>query len=343
MSIPLPSFCLCATDDTLEEVIGLRQSDDGSSGTLRDWGVAYQQVDLTPEGLFDIAAINAAISNDDTIAVLHVQRSCGYQWRPSLPIAEIGRLCDNVRALNKVRDASNQLVVFVDNCYGEFVEDLEPCAVGAHLVAGSLIKNPGGTLARTGGYVAGKTSLVREAANRLSAPGVKGGATLGQNKAILQGLFNAPATVGESLKGAMLLAEVLGGTFGLPCNPPSPLSTSRLATNTGADSSNNVRTDIIQAVKLGSESRLVRFCEAVQSHCPVDAHVRPTPGYTPGYGATEVIFADGSFVDGATAELSADGPLREPFILYAQGGTHVMHWALVLEAVLEDRALWPRN
>jgi cystathionine beta-lyase family protein involved in aluminum resistance len=391
--------------DTLEEVIGLRPSsvcddegdgegedEDGATtaagGTLRDWGVGYEQVELTADGRFDLDAIDAALATQPSVRMIHVQRSCGYQWRPSLPMAEIGRLCDHVRAINEDRrrmrrkwrqagaarnddddhdhdhDHDQQLlppplcdlVVFVDNCYGEFVEDAEPCAAGADLVAGSLIKNPGGTLARTGGYVAGRRRLVRGAANRLSAPGVDGGATLGQNKLVLQGLFNAPGTVGESLKGAMLLAQVLGGAFGLECNPPPPLVATPPHLPSGGGeggeggegqggedkggfrSSGHVRTDMIQAVQLGSRERLVRFCEAVQRHSPVDAHVRPTPGRTPGYG-DEVIFADGSFVDGATAELSADGPLREPFTAYAQGGTHVMHWAVVLEAVIDDMGM----
>ena len=213
-------------------------------------------------------------------------------------------------------------MVFVDNCYGEFVEALEPPSVGADLIAGSLIKNPGGTLVRTGGYVAGRPSLVAAAKNRLAAPGVGGGATLGQNGLVLQGLFLAPTTVGESLKGAMLCAEVLGGVYGLECNPPP-----------GAR-----RTDMIQAIKLRKRDRLIKFCEEVQKASPVGAHIRPTPGATEGYG-DEVIFADGCFVDGATAELSADGPLREPFTVFAQGGTHHMHWAIVLEAAIEAMGL----
>jgi len=211
----------------------------------------------------------------------------------------------------------------------------------------------GGTLARTGGYVAGKVPLVQAAARRLAAPGVGGGATLGQNKWILQGLFQAPGTVGESVKGALLLAQVLGKHFGFPCNPPpmAALATSQEATTLEADGSNSPstagstlqvekeklrpRTDIVQAVQLGGRQELIAFCEAMQRHSPVGSYIRPTPGVTPGYGG-EVIFADGSFVDGATAELSCDGPLREPYTVFVQGGTHHMHWALVLEAVVAD-------
>jgi len=198
----------------------------------------------------------------------------------------------------------------------------------------------GGTLARTGGYVAGRAPLVRAAARRLSAPGVGGGATLGQNKWILQGLFQAPGTVGEAVKGAMLLAQVLGGKFNLPCNPP-PCSqvTNTGRENTATESSLTAplrpRTDIVQAVQLGGRIPLVNFCEALQRLSPVGAYIRPTPGTSPGYGG-DVIFADGSFVDGATAELSCDGPLREPYTVFVQGGTHHMHWALVLEAVVAD-------
>ena len=203
--------------------------------------------------------------------------------------------------------------------------------------------------------MAGKVPLVQAAARRLSAPGVGGGATLGQNKWILQGLFQAPGTVGESVKGALLLAQVLGEHFGFPCNPPplAALATAHNAapaTTSEADGSNSAtkavaslqqeerirpRTDIVQAVQLGGRQELIAFCEAMQRHSPVGSYIRPTPGVTPGYGG-EVIFADGSFVDGATAELSCDGPLREPYTVFVQGGTHHMHWALVLEAVVAD-------
>eukprot|EP00752_Nemacystus_decipiens_P015418 g13749.t2 len=340
--------------DTLDEVIGTRApmndeyadaSDplpEGLIGNLREFHVSYTEVPLLPEGLFDLGAIDAAIETDPNIRLLHVQRSCGYQWRPSLPIQEIERLCSHVKA----RWAERNLVVFVDNCYGEFVEDREPCHVGADLIAGSLIKNPGGTIAKSGGYVAGRRNFVRAAANRLGAPGVAGGATLGQNQNLFQGLFLAPTIVGESMKGAFLLAEVFGGTFGLPTNPSSPLSppggvaalnggerARAEATATATEAGNRGggvggRTDIVQALELGDRDRLIKFCEAVQLFSPVNAYVRPVPGVTPGYG-DKVIFADGTFVDGSTLELSADGPLRSPFNVFAQGCTHWTHWALI--------------
>ena len=303
--------------DTLEEVIGLRgRTDDGLVGTLADFGVTYRQVELAPGGTFDLEAIDAALAGEAGAAVrmLHVQRSCGYAWRPSISVDEIGRLA---RWLERHHP---QLVLFVDNCYGEFVEPLEPCAVGAHLVAGSLIKNPGGTLAPSGGYVAGRADLVAAAGRRLSAPGVSGGATLGCNRALFQGLFNAPHVVGEALKGAHLVAETLGG-LGYECNPPAG----------GAAH----RTDIIQAVKLGEREKVLAFCRAVQRCSPVGASILPVPGVTPGYG-DEVIFADGTFVDGSTIELSADGPLREPYAVYVQGGTHWTHWSIVLREALRD-------
>eukprot|EP00624_Nannochloropsis_granulata_P000123 evm.model.NODE_1045_length_14960_cov_20.819118.1 len=314
--------------DTLEEVIGTRvgHQEEGSgpapgqrplTGNLKEWGVAYDQVDLlssvAPGQYFDIAEIDRRISADPSIRVLHIQRSCGYQWRPSIPVAEIGHVIAHIRAAFPGRE----LVVFVDNCYGEFVEDLEPTHVGADLVAGSLIKNPGGTLAPTGGYVIGKQYYVDAAFKRLSAPGVEGGATLGKTRWILQGLFMAPAVVGESLKGAMLLAEVMGTRFGLPCNPAPGTS----------------RTDIIQAVQVGSRDRVIQFCQQVQRLSPIGAYIQPTAGISPGYG-DEVVFAVGTFVDGSTLELSADGPLREPYTVFSQGCTHWTHWALVLEAAL---------
>ena len=269
--------------DTLEEVIGLRgRTEDGLRGTLADFGVTYSQVELTPDGEFDFAAIQAAIR--PSTRMLHVQRSCGYAWRRSIPVKQIGELAA------WLREHHPHLVLFVDNCYGEFVEDLEPCAVGADLVAGSLIKNPGGTLAPSGGYIAGRRTLVDAAARRLSAPGVEGGATLGHSRLLYQGLFQAPCVVGEAIKGAQLVAHVMH-SLGYQCNPPADAA----------------RTDIIQAVKLGSKDRVLAFCRAVQRCSPVGSNIVPVPGITPGYG-DETVFADGTFIDGSTLELSADGP-----------------------------------
>ena len=192
--------------------------------------------------------------------------------------------------------------------------------MGAHLIAGSLIKNPGGTLAPSGGYIAGRTDLVRAAGRRLSAPGVEGGATLGMSRLLFQGLFHSPQVVGEALKGACLVAHVMSA-LGYPCNPPA----------------DHARTDIIQAVRLGERAKVLAFCEAVQRRSPVGAHIQPTAGVTPGYG-DEVVFADGTFIDGSTLELSADGPLREPYAVYLQGGTHWTHWAIVLREALKGIA-----
>ena len=299
--------------DTLEEVIGLRgRTEDGLRGSLADFGVSYRQVELAEGGLFDLSAIAAAVK--PSTRMLHVQRSCGYAWRPSIPVEEIGRLAA------WLADAHPSIVLFVDNCYGEFVEAREPCAVGAHLVAGSLIKNPGGTLAPSGGYIAGRADLVAAASRRLSAPGVEGGATLGMNRLLFQGLFHAPQVVGEAIKGAHLVAHVMGA-LGYTCNPAA-----------GAP-----RTDIVQAVRLGERDKVLTFCQAVQRCSPVGAHIRPIAGVTPGYG-DEVVFADGTFIDGSTLELSADGPLREPFAVYLQGGTHWTHWVIVLREALRSIA-----
>jgi cystathionine beta-lyase family protein involved in aluminum resistance len=311
--------------DTLEEVIGQRVGAQTGTfrGSLKDWNIGYSELDLKKTGAFsvefDIEAIDRAVQADPTIKLIHIQRSCGYQWRPSIPIKEIGRLCKHLQEnyKNKGRD----LTIFVDNCYGELVEEIEPCHVGADLVAGSLIKNLGGTLAPCGGYVAGRADLVASATVHLSAPGVDGGATFNQYRNLFQGLFMAPSIVGESLKGAELVAEIMQNELGFPCNPPP----------------GSHRTDIIQAVQLGSREKLISFCEAVQKRSPVGAHIRPIPGSTPGYG-DEVIFADGTFIDGSTLELSADGPLREPFVAFTQGCTHWTHWSLVLEEAFKRPA-----
>jgi cystathionine beta-lyase family protein involved in aluminum resistance len=234
--------------DTLEEVIGLRDgSQTGSTrGSLKDWGIGYSEIELrrcpTSRNVmaeFDLDNIDKCLLDNPNIKLIHIQRSCGYQWRPSIPVAEIGRLCRHIETKYK-KDQNRPLVVFVDNCYGELVEDLEPCHVGADLIAGSLIKNLGGTLAPCGGYIAGKLELVNAAMVHLSAPGVDGGATFGMYRHLFQGLFNAPAIVGESLKGAELVAEIMQNKIGFPCNPPP----------------GSYRTDIIQAVQLGSREKV---------------------------------------------------------------------------------------
>ncbi|MBD0334151.1 MAG: aminotransferase class I/II-fold pyridoxal phosphate-dependent enzyme [Cyanobacteria bacterium Co-bin13] len=293
--------------DTMEEVIGLRETGQGS---LKEFGIRYRQLELTPTGTVDWAALTTAI-HPDTRMVL-IQRSCGYSWRPSLTIAEIEKIVALVKQQNP------DTVCFVDNCYGEFIEDREPTAVGADLMAGSLIKNPGGTIATTGGYVAGRAKLVEAATCRLTAPGIgsSGGATLNQNRLFFQGLFLAPQMVGEAMKGNYLIASTFHH-LGYAVNPPIDAP----------------QRDVIQAVRLGAPEKLVAFCKAVQRHSPVDSYVEPVPAGMPGY-ESELVMAGGTFIDGSTSELSADGPLREPYIVYCQGGTHWSHVAIALEAAV---------
>lgn len=294
--------------DTLEEVIGLRGNGQGS---LSDFGVDYRQLELTPTGTINWEALATAVS-DRTRLVL-IQRSCGYSWRSSLSIDEIEKIVRIVKQQNP------NTVCFVDNCYGEFVEDREPPAVGADLIAGSLIKNPGGTIVTAGGYLAGRADLVEAAACRLTAPGVgsSGGATFDRNRELFQGLFLAPQMVGEAMKGNHLTAYVFD-KLGYPVNP--------LPTEP--------RRDVIQAIELGSPEKLIAFCRAIQQHSPIDSYVDPVPGEMPGY-ESQLVMAGGTFIDGSTSEFSADGPLREPYIAFCQGGTHWTHIAIALEAAIE--------
>ena len=295
--------------DTLEEVIGLRGNNQGS---LKDFQVDYRVLDLTSEGTIDWQGLDSAVSSKTRLVL--IQRSCGYSWRQSLSIEEIGRIVSAVKKQNP------HTVCLVDNCYGEFITDVEPTAVGADLIAGSLIKNPGGTIVTAGGYIAGKTELVEAAACRLTAPGIgsSGGATLDQNRLMFQGLFLAPQMVGEAMKGSHLIAYVFD-KLGYQVNP-LPLVPRR---------------DIIQAVKLGTPDKLIAFCKAIQQHSPVDSYVEPVPGAMPGY-ESKLVMAGGTFVDGSTSEFSADGPLREPYIAFCQGGTHWTHIAIALEAAIES-------
>jgi cystathionine beta-lyase family protein involved in aluminum resistance len=294
--------------DTLEEVIGLRGQGQGS---LREMGVTYRQLDLTPAGTVDWQALSQAVTA--TTRLVHIQRSCGYSWRPSLAIAEIEKIVDVVKQQNP------HTLCFVDNCYGEFVDDREPTAVGADLMAGSLIKNPGGTIATAGGYVAGRADLVEAAAYRLTAPGIgcAGGATFDQHRLLFQGLFLAPQMVGEALKGNHLTAYVFQ-QLGYPVNPLPAAP----------------RRDVIQAVQLGTPAKLKAFCRAIQQHSPIGSYLDPVPAPMPGY-ESELVMAGGTFIDGSTSEFSADGPLREPYIVFCQGGTHWTHVAIALEAAIE--------
>ncbi len=295
--------------DTLEEVIGLRGDKQGS---LKDFQIDYRQLDLTPEGIINWSELSTAITSRTRLVL--IQRSCGYTWRKSLSIKEIQRIVESVKQQNP------DTVCFVDNCYGEFVSDFEPTAVGVDLMAGSLIKNPGGTIVTAGGYIAGKKELVEIAACRLTAPGIgsSSGATFDQHRLMYQGLFLASQMVGEAIKGSHLISYVFD-QLGYLVNP-LPLEPRR---------------DIIQAVQFGSAQKLISFCQAIQQHSPVDSYVKPVPGEMPGY-ASQLVMAGGTFIDGSTSELSADGPLREPYIAFCQGGTHWTHIAIALEAAVKN-------
>ncbi len=297
--------------DTLEEVIGLRGRGQGS---LADFGIVYDELPLGPDGQVDEGALEDALAPETRMVL--IQRSCGYSWRPSLPVAVIGRLCERVKALRP------GCVCFVDNCYGELVQDSEPTAVGADLIAGSLIKNLGGTIAPTGGYVAGRRDLVEMACCRLTAPGIgsEGGTGFDQHRLLFQGLFLAPQMVSEALIGADLVARVFSD-LGYAVNPLP-----------GAE-----RSDVIQAVRLGRPDLLKTVCRAFQQVSPVGSYLDPVPAPMPGY-ASDLVMAGGTFIDGSTSEFSADAPLREPYVLYAQGGTHHAHVALALERALEALA-----
>ena len=289
--------------DTLEEVIGLRGAGQGS---LLEFGVRYEALDLTPEGQVDELALDQALA--EPVRMVLIQRSCGYSWRPSITVTEIERLCDRIHA------RCPDCVCFVDNCYGEFVELQEPPHVGADLIAGSLIKNLGGTIAPTGGYVAGRADLVDQACCRLTAPGIgrDGGIGFDLHRLVLQGLFLAPQMVTEALIGADLVAGVFA-RLGFPVNPPPSTQ----------------RSDLIQAVRLGSPEALKVVCRAFQACSPVGAYLDPVPAVMPGY-ASQLVMAGGTFIDGSTSEFSADAPLREPFNLFVQGGTHRGHIQLAL-------------
>ena len=293
--------------DTLEEVIGLR---DPGQGSLAEFGVSYQEIELQADGSVDTTAVEQALERPCRMVL--IQRSCGYSWRPSIPVAEIGRLSELIHGRQP------ECVVFVDNCYGELVQEQEPTQVGADLIAGSLIKNLGGTIAPTGGYVAGRASLVEQACCRLTAPGIgrEGGTGFDLQRLVLQGLFLAPQMVAEALIGADLVAGVFQ-RLGFAVNPAP-----------GAD-----RSDLIQAVRLGSPEALKLVCRAFQACSPVGAYLDPVPASMPGY-ASDLVMAGGTFIDGSTSEFSADAPLREPYNLYVQGGTHRAHVQLALTRAL---------
>ncbi|HET7629148.1 MAG TPA: methionine gamma-lyase family protein [Bacillales bacterium] len=284
--------------DTLEEIIGLRGT---ASGSLREFQIDCRIVELNDEGGINLPAVNDAIH--DNTKMVAIQRSRGYDQRPSITVAEIET------AVRGIRERHPNIVVFVDNCYGEFVEPLEPTNVGVDLMAGSLIKNPGGGLAKTGGYLAGKAKLIERCACRLTAPGLgkETGATLAALPDMFQGFFLAPHVVAQALKGAVFTAALLEHC-GFETSPKY----------------NEPRTDLIQAVHFHDRKRMIAFCQAVQAASPVNAYVNPQPSPMPGY-ESEVIMAAGTFVQGSSIELSADGPLRQPYTAYVQGGLTYEH------------------
>ena len=289
--------------DTLEEIIGIRGQ---GTGSLKEYGITYNSVDITEDGKFDFQAVAKALkSNTKMVAI---QRSKGYAARPSFTIDQIEEI------IRFVKEIKTDVVVFVDNCYGEFAEDLEPCHVGADLIAGSLIKNPGGGLAKTGGYIVGKQKWVEACSYRLTVPGIgaEAGASLYNLQDMYQGFFLAPHVVGQSLKGAVFTAALLE-RLGMNSNPKW----------------DSKRTDLIQAVQFDDRDKMVAFCQAIQFASPINSHVTPYPAYMPGY-EDDVIMAAGTFIQGASIELTADGPTRPPYVVYVQGGLTYSHVKLAI-------------
>ena len=289
--------------DTLEEIIGIRGQ---GTGSLKEYGITYNSVDITEDGKFDFQAVAKALkSNTKMVAI---QRSKGYAARPSFTIDQIEEI------IRFVKEIKSDVVVFVDNCYGEFTEDLEPCHVGADLIAGSLIKNPGGGLAKTGGYIVGKQKWVEACSYRLTVPGIgaEAGASLYNLQDMYQGFFLAPHVVGQSLKGAVFTAALLE-RLGMNSNPKW----------------DSKRTDLIQAVQFDDRDKMVAFCQAIQFASPINSHVTPYPAYMPGY-EDDVIMAAGTFIQGASIELTADGPTRPPYVVYVQGGLTYSHVKLAI-------------
>ncbi len=294
--------------DTLEEVIGIRDA----ACSLKEYGVTYSEVELNADGEFDFENIKKAINAKTKL--IEIQRSKGYKTRPTFSVEQIGE------AIKFVKSIKPDVIVMVDNCYGEFVETIEPSDVGADMTVGSLIKNPGGGLAPVGGYIAGRKDLIDRCAYRLSAPGLgqEVGATIGVLPRFYQGLFLAPTVTAGALKGAIFAANCFE-KFGYKTVPK------------GSDE----RYDIIQAVELKSEKAMVAFCKGIQSAAPVDSYVTPVPGDMPGY-ESQVIMAAGAFVQGSSIELSADGPIREPYAVYFQGGLTFYHAKLGILRALEE-------
>ncbi len=302
-------YCTGAPYDTLEEAIGIRG---GGGGSLKEFGISYGQVELTEDGSIDLEALERAMTPDTKMVCM--QRATGYAWRRAISTDEIRR------AASFVKSKDPGIICMADNCYGEFLDLIEPTEAGIDIMAGSLIKNPGGGLALSGGYIAGREDLIEMAAQRLTSPGIGGecGLTFGQTRTMLQGLFLAPRVTANALKGACLCGQVFSDLGFEVCPGPS-----------------DSRSDIIQAVKLGSPEMMEAFCKGVQSAAPVDSFVTPLPWDMPGYD-DRVIMAAGAFVQGSSIELSADGPLREPYTVYFQGGLTYEHSKLGVIKALDS-------
>jgi cystathionine beta-lyase family protein involved in aluminum resistance len=284
--------------DTLEEIVGIRGN---GVGSLKEFGISYDSVALTEEGTIDWDLVATKIKSNTKM--IGIQRSKGYATRPSFTVAEIKEM------ISFVKEIKEDVVVFVDNCYGEFVEEQEPCHVGADLMAGSLIKNPGGGIAKTGGYIVGKKQYVEACSYRMTSPGIgaEAGASLYSLQEMYQGFFLAPHVVGQALKGAVFTAALL----------------EKLGMNSSPKWDAN-RTDLIQSVQFDDKEKMIAFCQAIQFASPINSHVTAYPAYMPGY-EDDVIMAAGTFIQGASIELTADGPIRPPYVAYVQGGLTYSH------------------
>jgi cystathionine beta-lyase family protein involved in aluminum resistance len=296
--------------DTLEEVIGIRGRT--GSGSLKDYGVSYRQIELAPDGRIDEKSVVDAINN--RTKMIFMQRSRGYAWRSALTIPEIKRVAELVKSRKP------DVIIMVDNCYGEFVEDKEPTAVGADIMAGSLIKNPGGGIVPSGGYIAGRKDLIELVSYRMTLPGIgrEVGATLGHNRLMLQGFFLAPHIVAESLKGAVFASQLMKSLGFEVCPEPD-----------------EPRCDLIQAIKFKDEKGIIAFCQGIQKGSPVDSYITPQPSEMPGY-ESPVIMAAGAFIQGSSIELSADAPIRQPYSVYMQGGLVYEHVKLGVMCAVQE-------
>ena len=297
--------------DTMQEVIGTMGDEETKRSSLIGNGIIYEEIPLIDDTYVDLHALKESV--DEKTAMVLIQRSKGYSTRKSLTIDAIEEIC------KIVKDKNPNCICFVDNCYGEFVDKYEPTEVGADIVAGSLIKNPGGGIVEAGGYIAGKEKYVERSANRLTAPGIgcEGGAMFNQHRLIFQGLFMAPSVVADAVKGAVLASKIFD-TIGYDSSPKYW----------------EKRTDIIQNITFGSPEPLEEFCRTIQSLSPINGYVTPIPENIPGY-EDKVIMAGGTFIEGSTIELSADGPMRKPYVAYMQGGLNYSHVKIALRKILE--------